>query len=655
MTQRRICGLVEWIAAASLSCAVVLPVAAQPPWNVRPVGRIGGWCRMVEVAGRYAYLAEGGNLTILDVSNPSSPFLVGHFSFGDFYINDIELKDGLAYAAGGWSWMGKYGLQVVDVRNPRSPSVLGFCPTPAPATGVCLSDGLAYLSIAYGFGYNPAGGFQIIDISDPSSPTLKGPFFALPFIAWDVYTTGGIAYVACDNGLHILDVRNPLVARHLALYDQYYCNAVLVSGGLAYTATDGGLEILDITSPTAPTFRGGMGSFQSSGLFMSNGLVFLAEFSPSGLRIVDVTNPSSATLRGSFDTQGFSHDVAVSSGTAYLADGPGGLSILDVTNPSSPTLRATYDTLSDASDVWVEGGVAYVANGIRGLKTVDVANPQSPTILGTLDTLGPTHKICLSAARAYVCGSSGHTVGTLRSIFQIVDVTTPSLPRSLGSFEMPGRYMEELIVSGGLAYIAAYNTLEIVDISDPSSPTLRGTFHAQTCASDVFVSGNLAYVADYSRLQIVDVSDPTSPVLRSFFGGSGWWRIYDVFLSNGVAYITCRRETGGVYADFACIDVTNPDSPRLLGTYGIPLLGDHKGLYVSNGFAYLPMYGLRVLDVRNPSSPTLCGFYPARSTFVFPHDVFACDDLIYLADTAGLQIFQFTGSLTDASHWPLYR
>jgi len=634
-------GVIRGIVAISLWCTVTGLVAAQPPWNVRAAGHIGGWCRTVEVVGHYAYIAEGGNLTILDVSNPSSPLLVGHFSFGEFHVNDIQLKSGIAYMAGG-SFVGRHGLQIVDLTNPGSPCILGFCPTPAPATAVCLNDNLIYLSIGYGLGYSPAGGIQIVDASDPSSPTLRGSFMTLPFTAWDVYTTGGIAYVACDDGLHILDVTNPSETKHLTLYNQHYCNAVLVSGGLAYTGTDDGLEIVDVTSPTAPIGRGNLWCDQAFDLSLCNGFVFLAEFSPSGLRIIDVANPSSPTLRGSFDTESFSWGVAVSSGTAYLADGPGGLRIVDVANPSSPTLRSTYETLSDARDVYVAGGVAYVANGVRGLKTIDVSDPWCPRILGSLSTPGDAEKIDVSGGQAYICSNDVY-----RGILYIIDVTNRTSPRLVGSYITPTG-ARDVAASGSLACFVS-DGLHIVDVTNPSSPTLRGSLDLPGWPWDIFVSGNLAYIDALSSLQIVDVGNPTSPVLRSSFPASG--SIYYMCVSDGIAYVSGRWAN----ADFECIDVRNPDAPRLLGKYDIPGQTDGGGLYVSNGLAYTVLMGLRVLDVRNPSSPTLRGYYPSGGFVGLPRNVFADGDLAYLTDPHGLRIFQFTGSLTDASRWPLYR
>jgi hypothetical protein len=63
---------------------------------------------------------------------------------------------------------------------------------------------------------------------------------------------------------------------------------------------------------------------------------------------------------------------------------------------------------------------------------------------------------------------------------------------------------------------------------------LVGSYDTPNYANDVFVSGDLAYVAnDTSGVQIIDVSNPSSPQLRGSYDtpGSAW----GVFVSGGRA------------------------------------------------------------------------------------------------------------------------
>jgi len=56
--------------------------------------------------------------------------------------------------------------------------------------------------------------------------------------------------------------------------------------------------------------------------------------------------------------------------------------------------------------------------------------------------------------------------------------------------------------------------LQVIDVSNPSSPVLIGSVDTPGFARGVTVTGDTAYVADWSNgLQVIDVSNPSSPVL----------------------------------------------------------------------------------------------------------------------------------------------
>jgi len=634
-----------WCFAAS---QVGAQISSDPPWNVRLVGQIGGWCLTVEFVGHYAYMGEGPNLRILDVSNPSLPVPIGNVWLGDFWVYHIRVKNTLAYVAGG-ELGGFSGLKIADVANPRSPRLLGSFPTPYQATGVCVTNGLAY--VAYGDVHNGSnaapGGVRIVDVSIPSSPSLRGSFDT-GTVAYKTYVTGGIAYVATRGGLYIYDVTNPAAARRLSIAYSPYCNDVYVRGNLAYSAYGSGLQITDVTSPSAPARRGWLYWGASDGLALQNNLVFLVD-PIRGLNIVDVTNPWTPTSVGSLPTSGMAYSLAVSSGTAYVACGGGGLSIVDVRNPTRPTLRGSYDTLSGANEVQVVGNVAYVANGQRGFKTVDVSNPRLPRILGALRTPIGDYEIAVSRPFIYLTGVHG------RSAYyglQIVDVTTPSLPRLRGSYGVQNT-MGDVAVSGGLAYVAQGDYgLRIVDVTNPSSPTSVALYDTPDYVLGVFVSGCLAYLADSSRFRILDVRNPAAPVMRSVFTPNPPHFVEDVCISNGIAFL--RGE--GQYSEgfVTCVDVRNPDAPRFLSKYqsGTGTYYGYGGLHATDGYVYAGLDALRILDVRDPTRPTLRGFYPAG----FDCRPFAVGDLIYVASVRGLRIFQFTGRVSAADRqWQLYR
>ncbi|MDD1458344.1 cadherin domain-containing protein, partial [Dolichospermum sp. ST_sed7] len=79
-------------------------------------------------------------------------------------------------------------------------------------------------------------------------------------------------------------------------------------------------------------------------------------------------------------------------------------------------------------------------------------------------------------------------------------------------------------VVGNYAYVADGDSgLQIIDISNPTTPTLKGNYDTSGLAYGVQVVGNYAYVADYtSGLQIIDISNPTTPTLKGNYDTSGY-------------------------------------------------------------------------------------------------------------------------------------
>ncbi len=89
-------------------------------------------------------------------------------------------------------------------------------------------------------------------------------------------------------------------------------------------------------------------------------------------------------------------------------------------------------------------------------------------------------------------------------------------------------------VSGNHAYLAYGSSgLEILNISNPSSPFLESTYEN---AYGVYVSGNYAYVAgSRSGLRVINVSDPSTPTLEGLYDTPG--NAQDVHVVGDYVYV----------------------------------------------------------------------------------------------------------------------
>jgi hypothetical protein len=90
----------------------------------------------------------------------------------------------------------------------------------------------------------------------------------------------------------------------------------------------------------------------------------------------------------------------------------------------------------------------------------------------------------------------------------VVDVSDPASPRRVGTYNTSG-FARRVAVSGYHAYVAAGESLQVIDVSDPANQQLVGSTWAN--ALEVAVSALYAYLVDCDGLHIIDVSDPANP------------------------------------------------------------------------------------------------------------------------------------------------
>jgi hypothetical protein len=406
-----------------------------------------------------------------------------------------------AYVTNDYSFVtnGSPGLQIIDISNPTAPTLAGRYDTYGAAIGVQIVGNYAYVA-------DSSPGLQIIDISNPTAPTLTGSYDTSGY-AYGVQVVGNYAYVPAEfSGLQIIDISNPTAPTLKGNYNPSgSASGVQVVGNYAYVADSlSGLQIIDISTPTAPTLTGNYNTAGAAeGVQIVGNYAYVAD-GFSGLEIIDISTPTAPTLTGSYDTSeyAYAYGVQVVGNYAYIAYGDSGLQIIDISNPTTPTLTGNYNTAGGASGVQIVGNYAYVTDWTSGLQIIDISNPTAPTLTGSYDTAGGASGVQIVGNYAYVAdGDSG---------LQIIDISNPVAPTLTGNYNPSGyEYAESVQVVGNYAYVTnSISGLRIIDISNPTAPTLAGNYDTSGFVRDVQIVSNYAYVADGDGgLKILDVSD----------------------------------------------------------------------------------------------------------------------------------------------------
>ncbi|MCC7577203.1 MAG: hypothetical protein KK926_10270, partial [Methanomethylovorans sp.] len=581
--------------------------------NVELVSHLGGNNYDIEIAGNYAYIGQGQDLVILNITDNTRPLEMGRVTTSST-VYGVKVSGNNAYVANGDS-----GLTVMNISDAFSPQIIGNNAIGGIAYDVALSGKSAYV-----IGNN---GLSIVDISDPSSPTIINTYGADEMNSIDI--SEGYAYVISKGDLDgedyysllIMDITDPNDLRLTSSFGIGEGGTVAVEGNYAYLSYGSGIVVMDITDPEAPVFAG---SYETgnmvSDIAVSHGHAYLAGYS---LLILDMTDPDAPALTGSYDI-GNAQDIAVADGRAYLINSVHGSStgilIMDITDPTAPVPTGSYSTTRNANDVAASGNYAYIADYNNGLISVNITDPSVPRIEGSIRTEGHAYDIDIAGNYAYIANSG----------LTILNITDPALPKIESSYYNASGDATDVAIKGNYAYIASvFGGLLMANITDPSAPAFAGSYVTDD-AQSVDISAEHAYIADgFSGLVIVNISNPAAPVFVGSYDTTGYAN--DVAVAGNLACIADGNN------GLVILDITDPSSPGLVSTY--KTAGYANGIVVRDERVYIAASdsGLVVADIRDPTTPKLAGSYVTDNAF----GVALSGDHVFVADhNNGLFVFR---------------
>lgn len=253
----------------------------------------------MEVEGNYIYTTgSGGNLYIVDISNPTSPVIESTLGVpGVPNTHGWTYHNGYAYigdTAGVSDWEGN--LTIADVSNPTSPSIIStqeYSWNRQTAAATVVGDRLYLVSDGFTFGTDCTSGLCrprliTMDISDKTNPQRidtdyiggNRNYDTIHFTNPDEFITD----VNSDNYIHvdISNQDNPVVTNVDKVPN--FANLIAVDGDKMYT-TDGfsfsnEIDVYDISDPTNPTKIGdfsGPGSRPVAGGTVVDGTLYYVQ------------------------------------------------------------------------------------------------------------------------------------------------------------------------------------------------------------------------------------------------------------------------------------------------------------------------------------------------------------------------------------------
>ena len=228
--------------------------------------------RDIDIEGDYLYAAGAVSFQILDISDKSNPTLVGKIGYMDIYpynmyfmikgtCYDVDVVYPYAYVTcefliDPFFQTYKKGLNVIDVSDPRNPTVVGT-----------LITRVEYdIAVSYPYAYIPDGvsGIKIVDVSNPSNPHIVNTYDVPRGKVTDICLLDNYLYLACYvSGLLILDISNPtnpnLIGQYQDrervphLYPFGPVRDVNILQNFAYIHAWNKIQVLDISTKSNPT------------------------------------------------------------------------------------------------------------------------------------------------------------------------------------------------------------------------------------------------------------------------------------------------------------------------------------------------------------------------------------------------------------------
>lgn len=276
------------------------------------------------------------------------------------------------------------------------------------AQSLCVSEGRLYLA-------SGEGGLVILDPapdagtgrrSRTGTPQTVG-VFDTPGYLWQVAVVGDRAYLADGSqGLHVLDVSDPTLPRHLA------------------------------TLPTADF---------ALAVQASADRVLLAE-RLQGVSLLDVSDPAQPRRIDRYDTPGAALGLALDGARLFVADGNRGVIALALTPEGRLRRLTSRETEGSALALRVRGERLYVADRQGGLLAFDVSDPRRIVALGQ-------HRDGRFALGLEVVDSelwlARHQAGLLR-----FELDAGGLPHPREPLAVPGESWQPVAL-GGRLYVAA--------------------------------------------------------------------------------------------------------------------------------------------------------------------------------------------------------
>lgn len=286
------------------------------------------------------------------------------------------------------------------------------------------------------------------------------------------------------------------------------------------------------------------------------------------------------------------------------------------------------------------------------LITADVSDPTDPQLIGSVLYPGNyAYHIAAEGYHAYMAmGNNG-----IFAVYNIFNFATPWMTGSVSipatSFSLAG----DLFPHGNFVYLAGFDSLYVVEVSDSSNPHVINRQQIQDVgfggAGEMNIVDSTLFITTPIALQVFDISIPSNPALLTSVTNTHAY-------SKGIAVDTAGKRIFlpwanalATYAGYDALDVSDPAAPVFLFSDSISFSGGDFGetVYHSNVLFISKGGGVNAFDVTpfdHHYVTSFTGSNVANSSVAL--DI--RDSVFYNARGSGFEVLLYSGGFPTSMH-----
>lgn len=248
-------------------------------------------------------------------------------------------------------------------------------------------------------------------------------------------------------------------------------SAIEVRGDFAFLGANTQFTIMDVSDKTDPVVVGDLTlPYKIFDIELQNDLAYVSYW--YGMWTIDISDPEFPTKIGEY-TDTITSFMFVNGDYIYAA-GSYFFRILDISNPTDVTLTGSFEsnphTIGGLIDIdWQDNHVFVMGSNPNKTWVIDVSEPANPTEIARMDALGGWDmEVVGDIYYLATTGCNGSGCYLFFEPYDISDFANPVVFNGCICWMPDVSYVDDLLIEGGIAYVANSYNVVITNVSDPN-------------------------------------------------------------------------------------------------------------------------------------------------------------------------------------------